>query len=133
MLWLCGCVVGGEIRLFFFLSLQAQPTCIKAKMREYQLQGLNFLIKLYENGVNGILADEMGLGKTLQTISLLGYLSEYRGISGPHLIAVPKSTLGNWINEIKRWCPHMRAFKFHGSKDERAVMRDNDMVRVSVS
>eukprot|EP00976_Prorocentrum_cordatum_P060784 1176045-Prorocentrum_minimum.AAC.5 len=36
--------------------------------------GLNFMIRLYENGVNGILADEMGLGKTLQTISLLGYL-----------------------------------------------------------
>ena len=69
-----------------------------------------------------------GLGKTLQTISLLGYLSEYRGIHGPHLIAVPKSTLGNWINEIKRWCPHMRPFKFHGTKDERLDMRDNHMV-----
>ncbi|TQD81568.1 hypothetical protein C1H46_032867 [Malus baccata] len=34
---------------------------------------LNWLIQLYENGINGILADEMGLGKTLQTISLLGY------------------------------------------------------------
>ena len=39
--------------------LTVQPGCIKAKMRDYQLQGLNFLIKLYENGVNGILADEM--------------------------------------------------------------------------
>jgi len=108
--------------------LMAQPTCITAKMRDYQLQGLNFMIRLYENGVNGILADEMGLGKTLQTISLLGYLSEYRGISGPHLVAVPKSTLGNWMNEIRRWCPHLRPFKFHGGKEERNAMRENDMV-----
>lgn len=45
-------------------------------MRDYQLEGLNWMIKLYDNGINGILADEMGLGKTLQTISLLGYLKE---------------------------------------------------------
>jgi SNF2 family DNA or RNA helicase len=41
-------------------------------MRDYQVRGLNWMISLYENGINGILADEMGLGKTLQTISLLG-------------------------------------------------------------
>ncbi len=43
------------------------------KMRDYQIRGLNWMISLYENGINGILADEMGLGKTLQTISLLGW------------------------------------------------------------
>lgn len=106
-------------------SLSLSFAGITAKMRDYQLQGLNFMIRLYENGVNGILADEMGLGKTLQTISLLGYLSEYRGISGPHLVAVPKSTLGNWMNEIRRWCPHLRPFKFHGGKEERvSVLAD---------
>lgn len=44
-----------------------------------------------------------GLGKTLQTISLLGYLREFRGITGPHMVIVPKSTLHNWLNEFKRW------------------------------
>ena len=39
---------------------------------DFQIRGLNWMISLYENGINGILADEMGLGKTLQTISLLG-------------------------------------------------------------
>lgn len=47
-------------------------------MRDYQIRGLNWMISLYENGINGILADEMGLGKTLQTISLLGYLKNFR-------------------------------------------------------
>lgn len=47
-------------------------------MRDYQIRGLNWMISLYENGINGILADEMGLGKTLQTISLLGYLLTFK-------------------------------------------------------
>ena len=60
-----------------------------------------------------------GLGKTLQTISLLGYLQEYRKIHGPHMVIVPKSTLGNWMNEFRRWCPSMRATKFIGNAEER--------------
>eukprot|EP00271_Cylindrocystis_brebissonii_P005099 TRINITY_DN17038_c0_g1_i1.p1 TRINITY_DN17038_c0_g1~~TRINITY_DN17038_c0_g1_i1.p1 ORF type:complete len:1097 (-),score=364.26 TRINITY_DN17038_c0_g1_i1:1012-4302(-) len=104
--------------------LLVQPSCIHGKMRDYQLAGLNWLIRLYENGINGILADEMGLGKTLQTISLLGYLHEFKGISGPHMVVAPKSTLGNWINELKRFCPVLRAFKFHGNQDERTYQRD---------
>ncbi len=59
------------------------------------------------------------MGKTLQTISLLGYLQEYRGIHGPHMVIVPKSTLHNWINEFRKWCPSIRAVKFHGNQDER--------------
>jgi SWI/SNF-related matrix-associated actin-dependent regulator of chromatin subfamily A member 5 len=98
------------------------------------------LIRLTENGINGILADEMGLGilsfssqplsplipsplllgKTLQSISMIGYLSEYKDITGPHLIIVPKTTLSNWMNEFQRWCPSVRPLRFHGSKEERA-------------
>lgn len=62
-----------------------------------------------------------GLGKTLQTISLLGYLNEYRGITGPHLVLVPKSTLHNWLNEFRRWCPIIRAVKFHGNAEARVL------------
>lgn len=47
-------------------------------MRDYQIRGLNWMITLYENKINGILADEMGLGKTLQTISMFGYLRHIR-------------------------------------------------------
>ncbi|KAJ9181959.1 hypothetical protein P3X46_006002 [Hevea brasiliensis] len=108
--------------------LVAQPSCIQGKMRDYQLAGLNWLIRLYENGINGILADEMGLGKTLQTISLLGYLHEFRGITGPHMVVAPKSTLGNWMNEIRRFCPVLRAVKFLGNPDERKHIRENLLV-----
>ena len=69
--------------LISITRLLSQPKCIvNGTMRSYQLEGLNWLIALYDTGINGILADEMGLGKTLQTISLLGYLYESRAIDG---------------------------------------------------
>ncbi|KQK04320.1 hypothetical protein BRADI_2g12950v3 [Brachypodium distachyon] len=104
--------------------LLTQPSCINGKMRDYQLAGLNWLIRLYENGINGILADEMGLGKTLQTISLMGYLHEFKGITGPHMVVAPKSTLGNWMKEIARFCPILRAVKFLGNPEERNHIRE---------
>uniref|UniRef100_A0A7S2WPA6 Uncharacterized protein n=2 Tax=Rhizochromulina marina TaxID=1034831 RepID=A0A7S2WPA6_9STRA len=100
--------------------LDSQPRNIKGgTMRAYQLEGLNWMIKLNENGVNGILADEMGLGKTLQSISLLAFLKEVRGISGPHIVITPKSTVSNWMREIKKWCPELRPLKLLGSKEVR--------------
>ena len=89
------------------------------EMRDYQVQGLNWLISLYENGINGILADEMGFGKTLQTISFLGYLRFLRGVKGPHLIAVPKSTINNWAREFAQWIPEIKVLVFQGPKEER--------------
>lgn len=88
-------------------------------MKEYQVQGLNWLVSLYQNGINGILADEMGLGKTLQTISFLGYLKYYRDTPGLHLVVVPKSTLDNWTREFEKWVPGFRIITLQGSKEER--------------
>jgi SWI/SNF-related matrix-associated actin-dependent regulator of chromatin subfamily A member 5 len=63
-----------------FTRLEKQPSNIVfGTMKPYQLEGLNWMIRLHDCGVNGILADEMGLGKTLQSISLLAYLRESRG------------------------------------------------------
>lgn len=101
--------------------LTKQPNCIKfGTLKPYQLEGLNWMVHLAEKGLNGILADEMGLGKTLQSISILAYHLEYQNCQGPHLICVPKSTLSNWMNELARWCPSLRAIKFHGTREDRA-------------
>ena len=89
------------------------------EMRDYQVQGLNWLVSLHENGISGILADEMGLGKTLQTIAFLGYLRHVCGINGPHLITVPKSTLDNWNREFQRWTPEVNVLVLQGAKEER--------------
>ncbi|CAG8519866.1 14502_t:CDS:10 [Cetraspora pellucida] len=97
------------------------PSFIKnGTMRDYQLQGLNWMISLFENGINGILADEMGLGKTLQSISFLGYLKYVRDIPGPHLVVAPKSTLHNWAKEFNMWIPDFHIVVLHGNKKERA-------------
>ncbi|CAJ0749660.1 18147_t:CDS:10, partial [Entrophospora sp. SA101] len=72
-------------------------------LRDYQLTGFEWLVSLYDNGLNGILADEMGLGKTLQTIAFLAYLWENK-IYGPFLIVAPLSTLANWVKRA-----HMRS------------------------
>ena len=91
-------------------------------MRDYQVAGLNWLISLHENGISGILADEMGLGKTLQTISFIGYLRFIAGITGPHLVVVPKSTLDNWKREFARWIPEINVLVLQGNKDDRAEL-----------
>lgn len=94
---------------------------VNGELRDYQLEGLNWLIHLYSNGINGILADEMGLGKTIQSISMLAYLYEYKGFKGPFIIITPKSTLANWMNEFAKWCPVLRPVRFHGGKEERVI------------
>ncbi|KAF2003630.1 hypothetical protein P154DRAFT_519858 [Amniculicola lignicola CBS 123094] len=97
-------------------------------MRDYQVAGLNWLISLHENGISGILADEMGLGKTLQTISFLGYLRFIAGITGPHLVVVPKSTLDNWKREFGKWIPEINVLVLQGAKDERAELIQDRLV-----
>merc|ERR1719158_915031 len=108
------------------VNFDSSPNYIKGgKLRDYQVRGLNWMIGLYENNINGILADEMGLGKTLQTISLLGYMKHFKNINGPHMVLVPKSTLANWMNEFKKWCPTLRAVCLIGDQETRnAFIRD---------
>ena len=112
------------------VRLAQQPSILApiCKMHSYQLEGLNWLIKLHDHGINGILADEMGLGKTLQTISLLAYLRESRGVTGPHIVIVPKSVVGNWMREIRKWCPAIRPIRMAGTKEERLKVVNEDLV-----
>ncbi|OBZ68412.1 ISWI chromatin-remodeling complex ATPase ISW2 [Grifola frondosa] len=117
--------VDGNDQPFVF---EESPSFIHGMMRSYQLQGLNWLVSLHHNGLNGILADEMGLGKTLQTISFLSYLKHYLNIHGPHLIVVPKSTLQNWSREFGRWTPDVSTVLLTGSKEERADIIANRLI-----
>ncbi|XP_052828278.1 SWI/SNF-related matrix-associated actin-dependent regulator of chromatin subfamily A member 5 isoform X3 [Octopus bimaculoides] len=104
------------------IRFEKSPSYVhNGELRDYQIRGLNWMISLYEHGINGILADEMGLGKTLQTIALLGYMKHYRNIHSPHLVIVPKSTLANWENEFLRWVPSIRAVCLIGDQNQRAT------------
>lgn len=115
---------GGSAETVF----RESPSYIQGKMRDYQVAGLNWLISLHENGISGILADEMGLGKTLQTISFIGYLRHIMGITGPHLVIVPKSTLDNWRREFGKWTPEVNVVVLQGNKDERAALINDRLV-----
>ncbi|CAD8149787.1 unnamed protein product [Paramecium pentaurelia] len=93
-----------------------QPALLEGgQLKQYQLQGLDWLVSLYNNNLNGILADEMGLGKTIQTISLLCYLIETKKNFGPYFIIVPLSTLSNWSNEFEKWAPSIKKIIYKGS------------------
>nr|XP_019014337.1 helicase [Kwoniella pini CBS 10737]OCF53118.1 helicase [Kwoniella pini CBS 10737] len=100
-----------------------QPELVTgAKLRDYQLAGVQWMISLYENGLNGILADEMGLGKTLQTISFLAHLRA-KGTWGPFLIVCPLSVLNNWCMEFEKFTPTIPVLMYHGTPEYRAEMR----------
>ena len=100
-----------------------QPYLLNNTLREYQLIGLNWLVALNENKINGILADEMGLGKTIQTIALFAYLAINKGNWGPHLIIVPTTIIVNWEIEFKKWCPSFKILSYFGSQKERKLKR----------
>ena len=92
---------------------------VGGSLKPYQIRGLEWLISLYNNNLNGILADEMGLGKTIQTISLITYLMERKKVNGPFLIIVPLSTLSNWVNEFARWAPSVISIIYKGDPNQR--------------
>ena len=103
-----------------------QPSILTGgDLKEYQLSGLQWLVSLYNNRLNGILADEMGLGKTIQTISLIAYLIEVKENLGPYLVIVPLSTLSNWVNEFAKWLPAATVVCYKGSPQQRKqIFRD---------
>lgn len=101
----------------------AQPEMLTCQLKEYQLKGLNWLVNLYEQGINGILADEMGLGKTVQSISVMSYLAEKHNIWGPFLVIAPASTLHNWQQEIVKFVPNLKVLPYWGSAKDRKVLR----------
>lgn len=96
-------------------EIREQPSSLAGgTLKEYQVKGLEWLVSLYNNNLNGILADEMGLGKTIQTIALFTYLMEKKGVNGPHLVVVPLCTIFNWCMEFRKWAPRILFIGYKG-------------------
>merc|ERR550534_2102793 len=93
-------------------------------LKAYQVKGLEWMVSLNNNNLNGILADEMGLGKTIQTIALVTYLMEKKRNMGPYLIIVPLSTLSNWMLEFEKWAPSMITIAYKGSPAHRRSVQN---------
>jgi ATP-dependent helicase STH1/SNF2 len=101
-------------------EVTVQPSLlVGGTLKEYQIRGLQWMISLYNNNLNGILADEMGLGKTIQTISLITYLIEHKKQNGPFLVIVPLSTLTNWNLEFEKWAPNVSRIVYKGPPNTR--------------
>lgn len=94
-------------------------------LREYQLEGINWLSFCWHQGRNCILADEMGLGKTIQSIAFVNEIYQH-GINGPFLIIVPLSTVGNWAREFETWTD-LNVITYHGSSTSREMLKEYEM------
>lgn len=79
------------------------PAGLRAVLRDYQRDGLNWLSFLWDNGIGGVLADDMGLGKTLQTLALIARAAEAG--AGRFLVVAPASVVSNWAAECRRFAP----------------------------
>ena len=105
-----------KLRNFEAIKWVSVPKSLKATLREYQHQGLNWLQFLREYELNGILADDMGLGKTIQTLSHLLVEKEQGRLSGPSLIIAPTSVIFNWAKEIEKFAPSLSYVVINGAK-----------------
>ena len=77
------------------------PTTMQGELRDYQLQGYQWLVRLAHLGAGACLADDMGLGKTIQALALI----LARTTDGPTLILAPTSVCTNWLEETQRFAP----------------------------
>ncbi|MGZ4798169.1 MAG: DEAD/DEAH box helicase [Acidimicrobiia bacterium] len=105
-----------------------EPDLVKVPLRDYQREGLDWLVWLERNDLGGILADDMGLGKTAMLLALTAY-----DHSGPTLVVAPTSVVGNWMREAERFTPGLRVAVHHGGTrgDPVAAVASADIVVTS--
>ncbi|MCJ8282724.1 MAG: SNF2-related protein, partial [Rivularia sp. ALOHA_DT_140] len=96
-------------RLQEMKNLQPElPSTLQAELRDYQIEGFNWLSRLAYWGVGACLADQMGLGKTLQALALI----LQRAVQGATLIIAPTSVSMNWISEAGKFAPRLNVIQF---------------------
>ncbi|MFC4099859.1 DEAD/DEAH box helicase [Paenibacillus xanthanilyticus] len=96
------------------------PPSLDPILRDYQKYGFQWMRTLAHYRFGGILADDMGLGKTVQSIAyLLSMLPEIREHGQPALIIAPASLMYNWLSELNKFAPDIRALIADGTRAER--------------
>ena len=94
------------------------PSTLQATLRDYQIEGYQYLSRLAHWGIGACLADDMGLGKTIQMIALL----LERAKLGAQLVIAPTSVGFNWIEELNKFAPTLNVH--HLLIDDRAALID---------
>ncbi len=101
------------------------PEALSKIMRDYQKYGFLWLKTISEYGFGGILADDMGLGKTLQAIALILDEKQSNPDYRPSFVVCPSSLTLNWISEINKFAPELKAAAVIGTAAERAEIINN--------
>jgi superfamily II DNA or RNA helicase len=84
------------------------PAGLRAELRGYQREGLDWLRERFDQGLGGVLADDMGLGKTVQMLGLVAHAREQDPGGPPLLVVAPTSVIGNWVAEAARFTRDLR-------------------------
>ena len=107
------------------------PIPVKAELRSYQQQGVNWLAFLNRYKLHGILCDEMGLGKTLMSICILASDHFIKKVSDnfkalPSLVVCPPTLTGHWAFEVNKFVSrkHLNPLHYTGSPAERNKLKD---------
>mmetsp|Transcript_3607 Transcript_3607/g.9944 ORF Transcript_3607/g.9944 Transcript_3607/m.9944 type:complete len:2529 (-) Transcript_3607:88-7674(-) len=90
------------------------------RLRDYQVDGVNWLASTWYKKQGGILADEMGLGKTVQIVCYIEHIYRAEKLPRPYLVVVPLSTVEHWRREFEGWTD-MVCCVYH---DRQRVWRD---------
>ena len=110
------------------------PVAIKATLRSYQQEGVNWLMFLNRFNLHGVLCDDMGLGKTLQTLCIVASDHHMRATEFartgaaevrrlPSLIICPPTLSGHWQQEIQTYAPFLTSLAYVGPPADRNRMK----------
>ncbi|XP_030839988.1 TATA-binding protein-associated factor 172 [Strongylocentrotus purpuratus] len=112
------------------------PVPIKAELRKYQQDGVNWLAFLNKYKLHGILCDDMGLGKTLQSICIMAGDHCNRGtaykktksadsLPMPSIVVCPPTLTGHWVYEVQKFCSsqYLNPLHYTGPPTERTRLR----------
>ena len=102
------------------------PSSLEGVLRPYQKTGFRWLMTLALSGFGGILADDMGLGKTVQVIALILARREGGMSAGPSLVVCPASLVYNWMAEVRKFAPGLRAVPLAGTAAQRRALLARD-------
>lgn len=117
-----------QLQTMEHLPVVHPPKGLQTVLRDYQLQGLNWINSLQNYGFAGILADDMGLGKTVQALAHLLLEKEHGRAQSASLIVAPTSLVSNWLAEAQRFTPDLKVLVFHGNERHAAKFDDFDLV-----
>lgn len=120
-----------KVRAYDGMPRVPAPSRLKAVLRPYQRDGLDFLAFVTGLGMGAVLADDMGLGKTVQALAWIEWLRERDPDGGPVLVVCPASVVHNWQRESERFTPHFRVLALTSGEERHALRREvpnHDMV-----